>query len=172
MKKIVWNGKKYDIGDDALNRQNQRVADIINLCLHNPELLEDADYRANVIGELMEYSADYLSYKENLLKDIGCIALMNHSKLHWRYLEELSSLASRIEKQESEFALELMEFLSYWWSKQILIEEMKCRGCIQAGEKVTLDQNCNIGSQEESAFSPHTSVEHAIYRSIIDKISK
>ncbi|SCA58292.1 hypothetical protein MTBPR1_90139 [Candidatus Terasakiella magnetica] len=171
MKKIIWNRDQFSIGDDALNRQNQRVADIINLCMHNPDLLLNVEFRASLIAELMEYSEGYLAYKENILKDIGCIGLEKHALYHWKYLEELSQLVTSIENDEKQFSVEFMEFITQWWNRQIVLEDKKCRECFETGKKVRDDEAC-MSTQNQDGFSHHISVEHSIFQSLMDKVKK
>lgn len=123
MKNIDWK-PEYSVGVGRLDKQHQKIIQVINRLIENPNLFDNYEGLNDVLLELTNYVSQHFLLEEQLLEENGYPDLLKHSEKHTAYGVRVAQycLDTLHEKSNPE---ELLQFLSKWWIDHILYEDMK-----------------------------------------------
>lgn len=124
MKKIIWKDE-FSVGVEALDKQHQQIIKIINTLVERPRILLRFKNISSALMELTNYVSEHFLLEERLLHENGYPDLLEHSKKHTVYSERIASLCQQSLDGGNEVPLELISFLSDWWTNHILHEDMQ-----------------------------------------------
>ncbi|QYJ79457.1 bacteriohemerythrin [Shewanella acanthi] len=112
-KQFVKWGPDLDIGMPEINRQHQRLINLINE-LHRT-LSESYGLEAikRIVQGLVDYTANHFSYEEELFARFGYPQTAEHKEKHTKLVDQVLDFQRRVAKGE-DVADELMAFLKSW----------------------------------------------------------
>lgn len=118
---VEWK-KKYDVGNDKIDRQHRRFIDLINLVdekqnISKEELME-------VFESLRDYAEFHFQEEEEIMDDIDPLIFEYHKKEHNWFIEKLSEIGKQIESEDPDLIDNLSYFLSDWLISHILNMDM------------------------------------------------
>ncbi len=123
MQKIEWK-PDFSVGVQRLDAQHQKIINVINKLIGNPGAFDEAETIDDVLLELTNYVSDHFLLEEHLLEANDYPDLLEHSKKHTAYSEQIASFCQDIIKKKND-PDQLLVFLRKWWVDHILYEDMK-----------------------------------------------
>lgn len=124
MKKIVWKDE-FSIGVRELDLQHQKIIKIINLLIDKPRMSVKSQNIASALSELTYYVSEHFLLEEQLLGENGYQDLLEHSKKHTAYSQQITDFCTEALHRNNEVPSDLLNFLTHWWTNHILNEDMK-----------------------------------------------
>jgi hemerythrin-like metal-binding protein len=121
---ISWSAQ-YSVGVDELDRQHQKIIQLINEladCLGTDSELATA---SRVLNEMHSYIMDHFGLEERLLSSARFSQLAAHKEGHNRFINQFSHLCAEMDCQGSNAVPHLLAYLNDWWNKHILQEDMQ-----------------------------------------------
>lgn len=121
---IDWTNK-FSVGNESLDTDHKILMDLINQ-------LHDA-YAGNreletleiVFDVLMDYIDRHFVREETMMAEHGYPSIVAHHESHERLKRDVMALHHRyLAQRNPEFIVELLAFLTDWWSSHILEEDM------------------------------------------------
>lgn len=115
----VWDDLTFSVGVNSIDRQHQRLFDILNqlyACL-----MQNKGYETErtVIEELMDYTVTHLSDEESQMQQAQYPDYAQHKAIHDRIIGQATDLKRRYDQGEKGMAMELMMFLKDWLVEHI-----------------------------------------------------
>ncbi len=134
MERIVWEDKKYSVGQEELDNQHKKIFELINQLSAQGQVDVDSELVSTVLEELLHYSEEHLRYEEEVLMQCSYEDFDAHRQQHWQYLEKISNLSVAAMAHENKVPDEIIMFLREWWTGHILSEDMKYRSALEKGK--------------------------------------
>ncbi len=126
MKKIIWEDE-FSVGVKALDQQHQQIIEVINSLIDKPRIFLRFKNVSSALMELTNYVSEHFLLEERLLQENGYPDLLNHSKKHTTYSQQIAHFYKQSRDGKSEVPHELLGFLTDWWINHILHEDMQYR---------------------------------------------
>ena len=122
MQKIEWK-PEFSVGVQRLDEQHQKIIQVINKLIDNPDVFDAAETIDEVLLELTNYVSAHFLLEEQMLEKNGYPDLLEHSKKHTAYGEKVTAYCLDAIKKNNN-PEELLAFLREWWIAHILHEDM------------------------------------------------
>ncbi len=124
MNKLVWSAD-MSVGHDELDRQHQVIINLINQLIDIQNSSFDKEALRDVSSELVKYSMEHLKYEEDLLQANAYPEFNKHKLEHFSYVQKTTKNLKNALNLDESCLNEMVEFLSDWWTRHILEEDMK-----------------------------------------------
>ena len=124
MKKITWS-EAFSVGVADLDAQHQKIIELINTLENSSEEQGDSDSVAYVLNEMHSYIIEHFSTEEGMLKKKKYPGLEAQKASHDAFIKEFSHICLQVERDRESGVQHLMEYLSDWWTRHILEDDMK-----------------------------------------------
>lgn len=115
----------YKIGNDLIDNEHKKLFDIATKAID----YEGTDIRLHIketIKELYEYMHTHFKDEEEYMKSIGYYGLYDHSILHDKIIEDMTTFIKNIPSMKIEvFERTLIEYMDIWLINHILFEDRK-----------------------------------------------
>ncbi len=123
MKPIIWKDE-YSVGVEELDRQHQLIIKTINSLIDKPRVFFRSKNISSALAELTNYVSEHFLLEERLLQENGYPDLLEHSKKHTIYSNQIAEFCTESLHGKREVPTELLSFLTDWWNNHILHEDM------------------------------------------------
>jgi hemerythrin len=124
MEKISWKNE-YSVGIEKIDRQHQRLFEIINKIIDCCNFTGDKDQAAETIKEMVVYARVHFSDEEKLMRQYEYPNLEKHKKEHNYFIDTTADLAVGYMNNKNTTACEITAFLTIWLTNHILKTDMK-----------------------------------------------
>ena len=124
MNKITWSGE-FSVGVADLDAQHQKIIELINTLEDHSGEQGDSDAVAYVLNEMHSYIIEHFSTEEGMLKRKKYPGLMEQKASHDAFIKEFSHICLEVSRDRESGVRRLMEYLSDWWTRHILEDDMK-----------------------------------------------
>ena len=124
MEKIDWNSERFQIGHAEIDLQHQHLMQLIN------ELVDQLDQPGDILNDLVklvEYARDHFQFEEELLEASQYSDIEQQHQFHNQYLDKMDEF---IANSATLHRRDIVSYLTNWWEKHILIEDMRYKGKI------------------------------------------
>ena len=131
---IQWTNS-YNIGVPRIDEQHQQLIEMINALYQKI----GPNTQPHEVWELLEgfnnYAATHFATEERIAREanIDHGEFTAHKAKHQSYRERMLGFRRNLNEGDKRAAMQLMAFLSTWWSQHILQEDMALGQMIQAG---------------------------------------
>jgi hemerythrin-like metal-binding protein len=129
---ITWSDR-YDVGNEQLNQQHQKLIQLINVLYAARKSHREAEFLLKVVKELHEYARYHFEQEEALLTACLYPKLAEHRAEHDEFRQWLGRIerAMTLEKSEKVITEDVMNYLKSWLNSHILISDKKFASAIQ-----------------------------------------
>lgn len=120
--------KEYETGIEIIDEQHKELFKIGNesySLLKNNLITDKYDKVVAIINKLLDYCEYHFSTEEKYLLDIGYKKFLSHKVQHEEFIKELRNAnLSKIDKDQDEYLMKILEFFMKWISGHILATDM------------------------------------------------
>ena len=142
---MKWQ-EEYSVGKPEMDADHAIILNLIDEYQFTEGSQSDWKHAEFVIVELETYSKHHFFREEEFLKKIGFPNLKQHQQKHAEMLRKLASLKQGYKNHENNISSEISTFLSDWWEKHILIEDMEYKNFASTALEESADSNIRLMS--------------------------
>jgi hemerythrin-like metal-binding protein len=124
MNEIHWD-ESYSVGVSRLDEQHKRIIGIVNYLVRSKAVAVESSTIAEALTRLARYTNDHFKTEENLLREHGYPELEAHTREHEEYRQVITNFCQAIWEQDPTVTDRFSRFVSVWWWKHVLVEDMK-----------------------------------------------
>lgn len=129
---IYWK-EEYSLGVEKIDEQHKKLfqiaSDIYNL-LKNDFYIDKYDRILLLISELRDYAVFHFKTEEEFQLEIGYRKYLSHKVEHDDFVKKINSLdLSRIDENQDQYILELLDSVVKWISDHILKRDLEITKC-------------------------------------------
>ena len=127
MAAFKWK-EEYNLNIEEIDKQHKKLMEIGERA-YDIAIIDDGydryDEIMTIIDELLEYTKYHFEYEENMLKEYNYNHVHDQAEAHEIYVNKINQVASRedIDDNQRKIILEIIDFLSEWISKHIMIAD-------------------------------------------------
>lgn len=125
MPKILWN-PSFSIGSAVLDEHHQHLAGLINRLAECATGGAHSEAFVDVLCELAQYAKYHFTHEEKLMEEHGFPRRQMHSGEHTRFCEAISDTSYEATQGCCDIE-HLVCYLSDWWERHILQEDMQLK---------------------------------------------
>lgn len=120
----------YNLNIKEIDKQHKKLMEIGKRA-YDIAIIDDEydryDEIMTIIDELLEYTKYHFDYEENMLKEYNYEHIHDQEEEHGFYVYKINEVASRedIDDNQRKVILEIIDFLSEWISKHIMVADRK-----------------------------------------------
>lgn len=123
MSMVKWN-VAFLLGIEELDQHHKHLVDLLNLTHEGYKQGAQADTLRHTVEQLVDYSNYHFSCEERLMADTVYPDFPSHKKEHEVFASRVRELRDSFHLN-SNISLELMSFLSNWFTYHILVSDIK-----------------------------------------------
>lgn len=120
--------KEYETGIKIIDGQHKELFKIGNESydlLKNDLIIDKYDKVLEILNKLLDYCEYHFSTEEKYLLDIGYKKFLSHKVQHEEFIKDLKNAnLSKIDKNQDEYIMKVLEFFMKWISGHILSTDM------------------------------------------------
>ena len=121
---LPWK-EKYSVRVKTIDDHHKVLVKYINE-LNNAMLYEKGRNEiATILKGLVDYTVFHFDYEEKMLEKNGYDDLINHKKIHVKFVNKIKELKSDFELGEKELSKDVMDFLKAWLVEHIMGTDQK-----------------------------------------------
>jgi hemerythrin len=125
MEPIQWT-ERFSVGVEELNRQHQRLIQMINRLLSQQEPIDThSEAISDILLAMTSYAEEHFKTEEDLMQKYGYPGLEDQQRRHRAYRKKVVHLSVATMYGESSVPETLVAYLRDWWVEHILEEDMK-----------------------------------------------
>jgi hemerythrin len=120
--------EEFNLNIEEIDKQHKKLMEIGRKA-YDIAIIDDGydryDEILEIIDELLEYTKYHFEYEEKMLKDYNYVHVHDQEEEHSFYIYKIKDIASRddIDENQSKVVLEVIDFLSEWISKHIMVAD-------------------------------------------------
>ncbi|RII29462.1 MAG: hypothetical protein CXR30_11240 [Geobacter sp.] len=111
-KLIVWS-KSYSVGVDSMDKEHQRLIDIINKLYGAMRSGRGKDAIGSILDELIEYTKTHFTHEERLMQESGFAGLDEQKRAHGALIGQVIEIQTKFIAGTA-LSQEVMSFLKNW----------------------------------------------------------
>jgi hemerythrin-like metal-binding domain len=122
--------EEYNLNIKEIDKQHKKLMEIGKRA-YDIAIIDDGydryDEIMEIIDELLEYTKYHFEYEEKMLREYNYIHVHDQEEEHGFYIYKIKEIASRddIDENQRKVVLEVIDFLSEWISKHIMVADRK-----------------------------------------------
>ena len=129
IKLFEWK-EKYSVGVEKFDDQHKELLrigrDLVSAFEGTEEGIDQYDLILDLLNEMQEYTVYHFESEEKAMKEADYPELEKHKKIHQKFVNKLKEIdTDKIDKNQQEFSMELLNFLATWIEEHILGEDQK-----------------------------------------------
>jgi hemerythrin len=121
---IHWS-LKYSVGIEELDRQHNRLVDLINLLHEKMVAGKGNDTLGCILEDLIRYTVDHFADEERLMLAIHFPGIVAHNNEHRQLAQKVQNFKRDFDAGKITVTIALMNFLKDWLTGHILDSDMK-----------------------------------------------
>ena len=121
MEKIVWD-KKYNIGNNVIDKQHQYLVKLINLMIDEKGYITNDAVKA-IFVELLHYANIHFHDEEEIVRETDYPNKLEHKKEHRYFVNELEKIELDIIFENPQAVEKMLKFLTNWLLNHILVSD-------------------------------------------------
>ena len=137
---FCWD-KKYETGIDNIDRQHQKLVDLLNQYSHTLSVNSELPAIEQSLKLLTDYVIYHFRDEEKALHDSALSEKEKglHLREHMMFTYKVATLTEDNDLNDREFAEDLHQFLYQWMSSHFLTADMKLAQAIKNSQPEILD---------------------------------
>jgi hemerythrin len=124
MKSIEWKNE-YSVGVKEIDDQHRGLLDTINTLLEEQSDKYEASKFSPAVSTLIHYAYTHFATEEQYLLRVHFPDLNNHILEHIDFIMKTLGLALKVKNGNDESPLELLRYLTGWYSSHVLGTDRK-----------------------------------------------
>ena len=129
IKLFEWK-EKYSVGVEKFDDQHKELLrigrDLVSAFEGTEEGIDQYDLILDLLNEMQEYTVYHFESEEKAMEEANYPELEKHKKIHQKFVNKLKEIdTDKIDKNQQEFSMELLNFLATWIEEHILGEDQK-----------------------------------------------
>ena len=121
---VPWK-EKYSVRVKTIDDHHKVLIKLIN-DLNNAMLYEKGRSTiSSIIKGLVDYTIFHFDYEEKMLEKNGYDDLVNHKKIHVRFVDKMKEIQKEFDSGEKELSKDVMDFLKVWLVEHIMGTDQK-----------------------------------------------
>ena len=120
---LSWEDK-YSVGNQTIDRQHQRLVDLINELHSAMGRGEGIEYVGSVLNDLAEYTKYHFAEEEKRMAEVNFPGYEEHQEKHRKMTQRVLQLQQRYSDGER-LTVEVLHFLKDWLTKHIMQTDKK-----------------------------------------------
>jgi methyl-accepting chemotaxis protein/hemerythrin len=111
-KLIIWS-RSYSVGVDSMDREHQRLIDIINNLYSAMRAGRSSDAISSILDELVDYTRTHFAHEERLMQDAGYSGYNDQKRSHEALIGQVREIQDKCHAGTA-LGQEVMTFLKNW----------------------------------------------------------
>ena len=129
IKLFEWK-EKYSVGVEKFDDQHKELLrigrDIVSAFEGTEEGIDQYDLIIELLNEMQDYTVYHFESEEKALEEADYPELENHKEIHQKFVNKLKEIdTEKIDQNQQEFSMELLNFVATWIEEHILGEDQK-----------------------------------------------
>lgn len=124
MSVIDWNDKLC-IGVAQVDTEHQNLVGILNQLDEAMRKGKGTRIMGEILVQLVDYTKFHFANEENIMAEANYPKLERHKSQHRQLVEKVEKFHQKFTSQGKRITKEMMEFLRYWLTNHILVDDME-----------------------------------------------
>ncbi len=124
MAKLIWTCE-YSVGVEEMDRQHQKLFDLINRLYEALGRDSDNDVVIEVIDDMAEYTRMHFLSEEYLLSDNDYPDFDSQKQQHGDFIAKVDAFKDDVIYGKPLVTADVMSYLESWWKRHIMEEDKK-----------------------------------------------
>ena len=121
---MIWN-ETYSVGVQELDDQHKALIHMINEMHYAMNNDKGQEAISSIVEQMFDYMELHFSTEEGYMQKCEYLGLPAHQKQHEEFRSKARDLRERVNAGEFVLSFEIVQFLSDWLQKHIMVTDMK-----------------------------------------------
>ena len=121
---MIWN-ESYSVGVGELDEQHKALIRMINEMHYAMNNDKGQEAIAIIVEQMFDYMEIHFSTEEGYMRQYSYLGYAAHAKEHEVFRAKARDLRQRVSEGEFVLSFEIVQFLSDWLQKHIMVSDMK-----------------------------------------------
>jgi len=123
MAQVAWS-EKLCVGIQQVDDEHQKLVQVLNQLDEAMRNGKGTRVMSEILAELILYTQEHFTSEEGLMAESDYPKMKLHKAQHRQLVEKVVKLQQKFEKSGKRITKEMMEFLTYWLTNHILVDDM------------------------------------------------
>ncbi len=121
---MVWN-ETYSVGVRELDDQHKNLIRMINEMHYAMNNDKGQEAISSIVDQMFHYMEVHFTTEEGYMQEHAYLGYIAHQKQHEEFRAKARDLRERVNSGEFVLSFEIVQFLSDWLQKHIMVTDMK-----------------------------------------------
>lgn len=121
---MIWN-ESYSVGVRELDEQHKALIRMINEMHYAMNNDKGQEAISTIVDQMFAYMETHFSTEEGYMQQHNYLGYLAHQKEHEEFRAKARDLRERVRAGEFVLSFEIVQFLSDWLQKHIMVTDMK-----------------------------------------------
>ncbi len=121
---MIWN-ETYSVGVQELDDQHKVLIHMINEMHYAMNNDKGQEAISSIVEQMYEYMDVHFTTEEGYMEQSGYPGLLTHQQKHEEFRSKARDLRERVAAEEFVLSFEIVQFLSDWLQRHIMVTDMK-----------------------------------------------
>ena len=121
---MIWN-ETYSVGVRELDDQHKSLIHMINEMHYAMNNDKGQEVISSIVEQMFDYMETHFTTEEGYMRNYEYLGLVAHQQKHEEFRIKAKDLRERITAGEFVLSFEIVQFLSDWLQKHIMVTDMK-----------------------------------------------
>lgn len=133
---IIWNSS-FSVGVNKMDEQHQYLLDVINDLFFASQKGAPESEIIKLINKMVDYTRFHFSNEEHMLSKVNYPGLDTQKNEHRLFTQKIIEFQDLIVLHKASVNIEILEFLKYWWTSHIKVQDLQYKEYIDEKSKKT-----------------------------------
>ena len=121
---MIWN-ETYSVGVRELDEQHKSLIHMINEMHYAMNNDKGQEAISSIVEQMFDYMETHFRTEEGYMQQCDYLGLLAHQQQHEEFRGKARDLRERVNMGEFVLSFEIVQFLSDWLQKHIMVTDMK-----------------------------------------------
>ena len=121
---MIWN-ETYSVGVSELDEQHKVLIHMINEMHYAMNNDQGQEAISSIVSQMFDYMEVHFTTEEGYMQKCDYAGLLAHQQKHEEFRVKVKDLGERVNAGEFVLSFEIIQFLSDWLQKHIMVTDMK-----------------------------------------------
>ena len=123
MTEVAWS-EKLSVGIQQVDDEHQNLVAVLNQLDEAMRTGKGTRVMSEILAQLIQYTQIHFNSEEELMLECQYPKLKLHQAQHRQLVQKVVKYQQKFEKSGKRITKEMMEFLNYWLTNHILVDDM------------------------------------------------